>query len=256
MQGNPNGNYSHPEIVHFVYLSSSSPRLNFRQYLSILSAYKFFRPERILLHSNVAPSGTYWDLAVKTAGIQYNHVERVRHVGGKAFSYVQHEADYIKISQVLLHGGLALDFDAVLLNGTKLRDEQRRGECVISGDNSCTYLNIGVFSCVIGARYLYDWREEYHKDYRPHLWLYNSGTHTPTMLVNKGIYEVVIDPDIAQYPSGSVSKRDWLGVGRRVEWRRKAAAHYFCRGAVKDGKEILNMDNSLGEMFRYIYEYK
>ena len=250
MQGNPNGNYSHQKIVHYVYVSDASPHLTFRQYLSVLASHKFFRPERILLHSNVAPSGKYWDLAVKTTGIEYNHVERVRRIGGKAPGWVQHEADYIKVSQVLLFGGVALDFDAVILNGTKLRDEQRRGECVLSGENSCTYLNIGVFSCVKGSRYLHDWREGYHKDYRPYLWLYNSCTNTPTDLVKKGIYEVVIDPDISQYPSWSVSKKEWLGTGRKVDWRGKAASHYFCRGAVQDGTEILDMDNSLGEMFR------
>ena len=256
MQGNPNGNYSHPEIVHYAYLSGSSPQLTFRQYLSVLSAYKFYRPKRILLHSTFAPSGTYWDLAVKTTGIEYNHVERVTRIGGKAPGWVQHEADYTKISQVLLHGGVALDFDAVFLNGTKLREEQRRGECVLSGDNSCTYLNIGVFSCVKGAKYLRAWKEGYDKDYRPHLWLYNCAINIPTGLVNKGIYEVVIDPDIGQFPSWSVAIKEWLGTGRRVEWRGKVLAHYFCRGGVKDGKEILDMDNSLGEMFRYIYNYK
>ena len=92
--------------MHYVYVSDASPHLTFRQYLSVLASHKFFRPERILLHSNVAPSGKYWDLAVKTTGIEYNHVERVRRIGGKAPGWVQHEADYIKISQVLLYGPL------------------------------------------------------------------------------------------------------------------------------------------------------
>ena len=73
------------------------------------------------------------------------------------------------------------------------------------------------------------------------MWLYNSGTSIPIRLVKKGIYEVVIDPDIAQYPGWYASKKDWLGVGRRVEWRGKAAAHYFCHGVVQDGKGILNI---------------
>ena len=58
---------------------------------------------------------------MQTTGIEYSHVERVRDLGGRAPAWVQHEADFTKLSQVLLHGGVALDFDVVFLDGTKLR---------------------------------------------------------------------------------------------------------------------------------------
>ena len=244
--------------MHYVYLSKSgsSPQLSFRQYLSVLSTHKFFKPKKILLHGNVVPSGRFWDLAVQTTGVEYNHVERVRNIGGKTPVWVQHEADFVKQCQVLLHGGLALDFDVVILNGTKIREEQRRGECVLSGENSCTYLNCGFYSCIKGARYLQDWREGYLKDFRPNLWLYNCAFHPTDLAKKKGVYEVVIEPDVAQWPSGSVCQEEWLGAGNKVKWRGKAAVHYFCRGHVKDGEEILHMQNSLGEVFRHIYNYK
>ena len=255
IQGNPQGNYSHPEIVHYAQLSKSrrSPQLTFRQYLSVLSAHKFFWPKKILLHANVAPSGKFWDLAVQTTGIEYSHVERVRDLGGRAPAWVRHEADFTKLSQVLLHGGVALDFDVVFLGGTKLREEQRRGECVLSGAKSCTLLNIGFFSCIKGAKFLRDWREGYLKDYRPNLWLYNCAFYPTDSAKKKGIYEVVIEPDVAQHPNGVGSVKEWLRAGNRVEWRGKAAAHYFCRDHVKDGEEILHIQNSLGEMFHRIY---
>ena len=53
IQGNPQRNYSHPEIVHNVHLSTSgsSPQLSFQRYLSVLSTRKFLKPkELILLH--------------------------------------------------------------------------------------------------------------------------------------------------------------------------------------------------------------
>ena len=169
---------------------------------------------------------------------------------------MQHEADFTKLSQVLLHGGVALDFDAVFLNGTKLREEQRRGECVLSGDNDCSYINIGFFSCVKGARFLRDWREGYRRDYQPNLWLYNGAFYPADLARKERFYDVVIDPDVAQYPSWSVSVEEWLATGNKVVWRGKAAAHYFCRGKVEDGEEVLHMENSLGEMFRHIHSYK
>ena len=255
MKGNPNGNYSHPEIVHYAYLSKSPLRFTFRQYLSVLSVHRFFRPKRIILHANFAPYGKYWDLAVKTTGIKYNYVKRVTHIGGKAFSFSEHEADYAKITQLLLHGGVTLDFDIIFLNRTKLREEQRRGECVLNCEMSCSKLNIGFLSCVKDARFIHDWKELYLKDFRPREWTYNSG-YAPTTMLKKGNYEVIVDPDISQYPDCPTSRRDWRGTGRRVEWRGKVAAHYYCCRVVPSGEEILNMDTSLGELFRYIYNYK
>ena len=193
---------------------------------------------------------------MQVAGIEYNHVERVRDLGGKTPIWVQHEADFTKLSQVLLHGGVALDFDVIILDGAKLREEQRRGECVISGDNDCTYINIGFFSCIKGAKFLRDWREGYLKDYQPNLWLHNCAFYPTDLAKKKNVYEVVIEPDVAQHPSWSVAGKRWLGAGNRAKWRGKAVAHYFCRDEVKDGEEILHMQNSLGEMFRHIYNYK
>jgi len=92
------------------------------------------------LNVNIAPSGKFWDLAVKTTELEYNHV-RIRKLGGRIIDWVQHEADYTKLSQVLLHGGVALDFDIVFLNGSKQREEQRRNECVLSGVNPCSYIH-------------------------------------------------------------------------------------------------------------------
>jgi len=148
-----------------------------------------------------------------------------------------------------------LDFDIIFLNRTKLREEQRRGECVLNCEMSCSKLNIGFLSCVKDARFIQDWKELYLKDFRPREWTYNSG-YAPTTMLKKGNYEVIVDPDISQYPDCPTSRRDWRGTGRRVEWRGKVAAHYYCCRVVPSGEEILDMDTSLGELFRYIYDYK
>ena len=54
-------------------------------------------------------------------------------IGRKTPIWVQHKTDFVKQCQVLLPGGLALDFDVVILNGTKVREEQRQWFCVPGG---------------------------------------------------------------------------------------------------------------------------
>ena len=55
--------YHYLPIVHYAKLtwSSQSVSLNFREYTSVLSVYKFLQPERIIFHINTDVVGKYWD---------------------------------------------------------------------------------------------------------------------------------------------------------------------------------------------------
>ena len=81
-------------------------------------------------------------------------------------------ADYAKLkhSQVLDHGGVAVDFDLIFINSTKLCDAQRFSECVLV--NQGGKIKISFFSCVKDASYIKAMVESYHKDCRSQL-VYN-----------------------------------------------------------------------------------
>ena len=52
--------------------------------------------------------------------IKVNVVKKVTHFGKQEIGYIHHAADYTKLSQVFKHGGVAMDFDIIFVNSTKL----------------------------------------------------------------------------------------------------------------------------------------
>jgi len=139
------GEYVHPPVVHYAKLSKSSQpvTLIFRDFVSLLSVYKFLRPEEIIIHTYGDVVGAYWEKSKRWRG---THVRLMTHkrlgsIGGKSVKYIAHEADYIRLQALRDIGGLIMDFDVVIVNGTKFKAMQKRSECVISKEE--TFLNVG-----------------------------------------------------------------------------------------------------------------
>ena len=176
-------NYSHPSIVHFakfVKKPSEPVPLKFLEYMSMLSVYKIIKPEKIWIHSNGQINGKYWTLTQKWSGtaVEIIHNEKVTHFGNKAVAYLEHMADYTKLLQVLNNGGLAMDFDVIMINHTRLAKMQRLSECVLVQEGRD--IRISFFSCIKGAPYLKAMINSYHTNYRQD-WIYNAGA-VPTRL--------------------------------------------------------------------------
>ena len=51
--------YVVPNNVHYVWYSDTKKEFRFQQYLSVLSVYKFQKPDNIYFHTNNPPSGKY-----------------------------------------------------------------------------------------------------------------------------------------------------------------------------------------------------
>lgn len=246
--------YHHPSIVHYAKLNSGPVDINFREYTSVLSVRKFMKPERIIFHTYTDIVGKYWDMirGWEDVRIELNKISPVHYIGGKYVPYVQHEADYVKLKAVYRHGGTALDFDAVIVNATRLRREQRLSECVLSEEGE--YINGGFYSCIRESPFIEKWLESYDKDYRPDLWLHNVSFRPRDLLVDphsKVCYNVHLDDTICIHPNWG-KQREWLG--NRVEWRTKTVAHYFVKeGIHNDGEGLLKENHSLGKLLQYVH---
>ena len=253
--------YHHPSIVHYVKLSQSDrdTSLNFREYLSVMSAYKLLKPERILVHSNTNIKGEYWNQAQKWVGtsVEVNHVKRVTQLNGKHVSWIQIAADYVKVSQLLEHGGLVMDFDVIIINGTRLKEEQRKSECVLAQEGEIP--NAGFMSCIKNSSFVHQWLSAYHNDYQPSSWLYNSAFVPNNILLGKTssvCYNMYLDDTICVHPNAKQAPKQWLSSGGVPHWRQKTAAHYYLnRMNLPSDDRLIKGDTSFSEMLRYIYEY-
>ena len=53
-----------PNIVHFVWYTDTPKPLSFISMLSAMSAHRYIQPDVILFHTNMEPTGEYWERVV------------------------------------------------------------------------------------------------------------------------------------------------------------------------------------------------
>ena len=147
-------------------------------------------------------------------------------------------------------GGIISDFDVIIINGTALKELQRKAECVLSLEND--FVNAGFNSCIKKSTFVEKWLNGYYTAYRHKSWMYNASHRPRTILkANDTCYNMHVVPNIAMDPNFSGYKK-WL-MKNGVQWRKKIAAHYFNKRLKNSNEAALQADNSFGEMLRYIY---
>ena len=253
--------YKHPEVAHFVkFTASQDTELTFQEFISILSVHRFYKPEKIVIHTNAqCIIGKYWTLAKKlSTRIELRYTGRITDVGNDKLrpDWITHEADILKVQTMLQEGGIFMDFDSVILNGTKLRATQRLAECVIGSDiDPCTRLCAGFMSCVPSSTFVEAWWKGYQENYVPNSWIYNAGTVPSNILRScTNCYDVYVDRTI----SNILLQKRWMEKNG-ISWKNKTAVHYINRIYELHSKDITPealfadlADTSLGEMFKYI----
>ena len=247
--------YKHPSVVHYAKLSTRGTpvTLTFMDYMAMMSAYKFLQPSEIIVHTYGEISGKYWDLAQKwNTTVRANKVARVSTLSGRRVSYVQHQADFIKVRSLLEFGGVTSDFDVIVVNGTKMKHMQNISECVLSQEGE--YLNNGFTSCIKNSSFVQRWVDAYHTDYKPESWLHNASFKPAGFLQDKKnaiCYNMYVVDGIATHPAFSKAGTLWK-QRNGVDWRGKVAAHYFDKSIRKLGEGSLGGDSSIAELLRHV----
>ena len=167
--------YHHPSLIQYAKLSkqdSDAPvSLTFMEYVALLSAHKFLKPDKILIHTYTNITGKYWDMVQKwDTPVVIRKNERVVKVGISP-DMITHHADFIKIRGLYELGGTISDFDVIIVNGTKWREMQKRAECVLSQE--LERLNAGFDSCIANSSFVRRWLDGYYTDYSTD-WLHNA----------------------------------------------------------------------------------
>eukprot|EP00658_Telonema_sp_P-2_P077359 TRINITY_DN6973_c0_g2_i1.p1 TRINITY_DN6973_c0_g2~~TRINITY_DN6973_c0_g2_i1.p1 ORF type:complete len:399 (+),score=89.11 TRINITY_DN6973_c0_g2_i1:147-1343(+) len=105
-----------PKVVHFIKTDGDPARFGLVQWLAIKAAHDRIRPDRIWLWSVVRPEGEWWERASELVElVQLNPVMPL--IGQKEIMYAAHYSDLVRLQVLLLHGGIYLDWDAIVLRG-------------------------------------------------------------------------------------------------------------------------------------------
>ena len=255
--------YKHPNVVKYVKFTSNHSKentLSFRDYLSIYSVDRFYKPDRIIIYCDLDNfTGKYWELANNlSTPIEVRHADRITSIGKKHSKpgFITHEADYFKVSNGFKEGGIFSDFDVVILNGTRLREMQMKSELVIGRDNDrCDRTCAGFFSVVLGSKFMKKWLDGYEDDYKPGKWIYNAGG-VPSKLLRDcpWCYDVTVDSHMSNWDQ--VSRGYWRKKDSMLDWKKKAVAHYMrisrFMKPIKQPEDLLNTSTPLTEMFKFI----
>lgn len=179
-----------------------------------------------------------------------NVIPPIDEIGGKYAKVVEHKADYIKLNMIYEYGGTALDFDVIMVNGTRWKYLESKSECVLVEEKGI--VNGGLYSCIKNSSFIAKWLEGYHKDYRPRAWLHNASRVPKYILQGDVCYNIHIDRTVCLNPTYG-QHMNWLKVKGTV-WRSKTAIHYYVKkGIPHDGEGLLKEKFSLAEVVQYVY---
>lgn len=174
-----------PNIVHFMYFNGPNSReFSFLNYLSVRTAYEVQKPDIIYFYYNEEPaSNPNWE-RIKPY-VNMIKVDPPTEYGGVLLRYPQYQADVLRLQKLLIHGGIYLDTDILMLKPlTPLMDN----ECVLGAEgyvenqpnlNTTDVSKIGsVSNAVIMAepscRFIKEWLLELPRALSSDIWAYHA----------------------------------------------------------------------------------
>ncbi|KAL2038813.1 hypothetical protein N7G274_008571 [Stereocaulon virgatum] len=122
-----------PNIVHFVHLVKLNPTggvshmdFQFRQFLSVYSAWYYLRPESIYIHTNVDESliketlrkakSPYTQAIARLPNVSFHyHAAPNRTTDGQAIDKIPNQSDFVRTDIMQQYGGVYLDDDVYVL---------------------------------------------------------------------------------------------------------------------------------------------
>ncbi|GAV03066.1 hypothetical protein RvY_13548 [Ramazzottius varieornatus] len=167
-------------IVHYVRLLTDGTQgapLSFVDCLGLYSVFLLLKPDRILLHANSKDNSE----ALLNKTLNWSIVQTIlaplqRTINGKTISYIAHEADIRKLRALEEYGGIVLDFDVVILNGSTVRALWTITPCFICWEPARNSANSGFLGCrQKNATYPRSILKQYEVAYNPNCWSCNSG---------------------------------------------------------------------------------
>ncbi len=254
----PNSEFQVPNIVHYIWFNTEPRPLQFHHMLSILSAHKILNPEVVYFHTNMEPTGTYWERVRSLPKLKVMYRDPPITLFGEKvkepYYYTSHSnVDRVKILQE--YGGIYLDFDVLV---TRPFDDLRKHVCTIGLERE-TQACGSVIVCSKKAVFLLLWLNAYLDDYRITEWAYNTGK-VPFNLARRYPHLVNVEKTSLNRPNFKELDKIW--GPNSFDWQMNYAVHIWYRlwkdmspyykGVEPNSENIKTWNATFGEMARSI----
>ena len=251
-----------PNIVYYLFYADEATQLKFKHWISVLSAHKILKPDKIIIFFDNEPKGEYWYKIKQISSVQVLKDDRPSSVLGEKIqpSNIFTAASNLGRIMVLLKtGGIYLDFDVLVIRSF---DNLRRYPCTVGYETDNSICG-SIIICSKESPFLYLWANAYLDDYRPDHWAYNSG-RKPTQLAKRFPWLVHTENKTLQRPNWMPGDIEKIWGNDSWDWRQNYAIHtwyrfredvlriFFPNATEPDEDNIIDTNNTYSEIARYI----
>ncbi|XP_064651065.1 uncharacterized protein LOC135502288 [Lineus longissimus] len=246
-----------PKIVHHTWFSfTKSDKMNrfrFHHFISMLSAYKYIKPTKIVFWHDTEPSGKWWTkIRQKVPIIEMKYRKAPTEIHGKPVRGTAHASDIVRLEAIMEFGGIYTDLDVVVLKSFDPLLKYNTTMGYETGPNVANGLCNGVIISRPRAKFLEIWHYEY-RTFDDAQWAIHS-VILPAQLARK--YPSLIHTEAKSLHRPNWMERKWLyNDGSLYDWSKNYAVHLWYRYHKVDHnpEDIKKLNTTMGELFRYIY---
>ncbi|XP_077999694.1 uncharacterized protein LOC144452471 [Glandiceps talaboti] len=246
-----------PNIAHYVWFGNQSFR--FDHLISMLSAYRIMQADKIIFHTDIEPSGQYWE---ETKRLVKNLIIRQIEQPYSVYDIklrranLQHKADIARLQILQQYGGVYMDNDVIVVKSL----EPLRHYDFVMGRESEVSLNNGIILARNDSAFL-RWYYKGYKFYNRTCWTCDSILYPNALAIQY--------PRLIHIEETSLVKPVWnnswqIFKGHYEWWQDHYTIHTFIRNFYKFpeniGKEInytpeniKSLNTAFGEICRFVY---
>ncbi|XP_074658073.1 uncharacterized protein LOC141911026 [Tubulanus polymorphus] len=245
--------YVVPNIMHYTWYDTRPERLRFRFHhlISMLSAYKYNKPQAIYLWYEIMPRGPIWREALERIPVLHPIYRKgPAEIFGNQIRTPEHQSDLVRLETVLRYGGIYTDLDIIVL---KSMAPLRKFNTTLGKEEDDKLCN-GVIIGTRQAKFLKIWYKHY-QTFDDKVWGYHS-VQLPAILAEKYPALVHVEETSLHRPNWRPENRRYLyEQGLFFNYSQNYAVHLYYRWYNYDhnAEDIKTLDSTLGRIFRQVY---
>lgn len=240
-----------PRTVHFIqYSVNGRNKFEFHHMLSVMSANKFIKPDRIFFWMDKEPESQYWkDIRAQIPSMHLIYRPKPTTIRGRKVEIIEHVSTVMRLEILLEYGGIYLDLDVIVV---KSFDPLLKYDITMGNEGKRLLCN-GVLVAKPWTEFMILWHREF-TTYKDNVWGHHAVV-VPGKLETKYPNLIHTEPRSLHHPSWE--ERDFLYKERQLyDWRsNNYACHLWIRFHTKkhNATDIKTWNTTVGELFRYVY---